>query len=110
MCIRDRESIEQAFSEAAAIYKNYSDIKEENQRWRQGIEYAPCAVVILNERNEVFCNTLEDKPIYKKIWKLIMKSVDSFWERQASSLEQIIDNRPVSYTHLDVYKRQALDV
>ena len=88
-----QESIEQAFSEAAAIYKNYSDIKEENQRWRQGIEYAPCAVVILNERNEVFCNTLEDKPIYKKIWKLIMKSVDSFWERQASSLEQIIDNR-----------------
>lgn len=88
-----QESIEQAFSEAAAIYKNYSDIKEENQRWRQGIEYAPCAVVILNERNEVFCNTLEDKPIYKKIWKLIMKSVDSFWERQTSSLEQIIDNR-----------------
>ena len=60
-----------------------------------------------DERTDIYSLTIKDTCIYKTMSKREFKIVNTAIHNLLSGEYTPEDIRPVSYTHLDVYKRQA---
>ena len=105
MCIRDSLKIEQW---GASCLLNREATDEDYAMAERGLER--CATLLRNREGEMYDLIILDElniALYMKILPL-EKVLDAL--KSIEGDREVIITGPVSYTHLDVYKRQQLNI